>query len=192
MSAQRLLKTSSTASTHRGVRASRPPCGTFPHNVHRQPFCALLHCPRLTIPLDLVIERPNSRVSLDESRWPFVVLTPPSDELSDAEVTLHIEELKAFASRGGRFGFVFDVRQVPIPGAARRRLMAEQMDKLMQRDGHRCIGVAVVLSSAPARAVFKALAWLRQSAYPFAAAETVQHGIEWLRSLERARPETTL
>ena len=128
----------------------------------------------------------NGVIQHDESRWPYVVVTLPARELTDSEYVEYLDGLKRYRSRREPFGFVLDVRMAPPLNAERRRLTAERMDQDIQPDGRGCIGVAVVLSSPVARAVFKAIGWLRQRPYPFVAVSSVEQGLAWLRTLATA------
>jgi hypothetical protein len=124
-------------------------------------------------------------VSYDDSDWPFVRVTLPPRAVSDAEFEEQLRRLSEYAARGGGFGFVVDTRDVPDPGAKRRRDIAEFVDELQRRHGAAFIGAAVVISSAKARAIFKAISWLRQGATPLIAVSSPDEGMQELRKLAR-------
>lgn len=121
----------------------------------------------------------------DESRWPFVVVTMPKRELSDDEFLEHLAEMAVYGMRGPRFGLVIDARLPAEPNASRRRLIAEQMDRAIERDGERCVGVVIVLDSPVKRAVFNTLQWLRRANHPLAAVSTPEEGLRWLAQQRR-------
>lgn len=127
----------------------------------------------------------KGEIRYDDKRWPFVVVTFPPGAFTDAQLTEHLHDVDAYTKRGGRYGFVVDARLSTPPSAAHRRQITEAMDANNRRDGARFIGVAIVLSRAPQRAVFKALLWLRQTNHPLTAVATVEEGLQWLRALEQ-------
>jgi hypothetical protein len=127
----------------------------------------------------------EGEIRYDDKRWPFVVVTFPPGEFTDAQLTEHLRDIDAYTTRGGPYGFVVDARLSAPPSAAHRRQIVAAMDANSRRDGARFVGVAIVLNRAPQRAVFKALLWLRQSSHPLTAVATVEEGLHWLRALEK-------
>jgi hypothetical protein len=109
----------------------------------------------------------------------------PSRELSDTEFLAHVADMASYGSRPTPFGLVIDARVAPTPNAARRRMIAEEMDRGVERDGHRCIGIAIVLDDSIKRAFFNTIQWLRRTEHPLAAVATPADGMTWLRQLQR-------
>jgi hypothetical protein len=132
---------------------------------------------------------PSERIVFDDTRWPIVEMRLPSRPLTDAEFEETIRSLYELSSRGGRFGFVVDARHAPEPDAKRRRAIGELMDALQKAHGADFIGVALAISSGPARAVFKALLWLRQGTTPMLAVASPEEGFKKLQELSRTRTE---
>jgi hypothetical protein len=124
---------------------------------------------------------PASGVRHDETQWPFVVITLPPTELSEAEFRANLARMDTYGERGERFGFVLDTRGSPNPNAARRRAIAEYWDNCMRRHGDSFVGAAIVMSSSTERAVFKAILWLRSSPLLLVPVATPQEGLEALR-----------
>jgi hypothetical protein len=123
----------------------------------------------------------------DESRWPFVVLTLPENELTDGQFAAQLEAGNAQYARGQNFGLLVDVRKAELPSAARRRMIAENLDDNRRRHGPLLIGVAVVMSSSVARGAFRAIQWLRQNPDPpMSAFDDVDSALAWLRERYQA------
>jgi hypothetical protein len=130
---------------------------------------------------------PSEGIVFDEERWPIVEMRLPPRPVTDEEFEESIRSLRAISSRGGQFGFVVDARHAPEPDAKRRRAIGELMDALQKAHGANFIGVAVTVSSGPARAVFKALLWLRQGTTPMFAVASPEEGFKELQKLARLR-----
>lgn len=122
-------------------------------------------------------------VHYDERHAPFLLITLPRHELSEAEFRRNLRRMDEHAARGGAFGFVLDTRGSPDPKADRRRAIAEYWDECQHTHGTAFVGAAIVMSSPTARAVFKAILWLRQSRQPLVAAATPEEGLAFLRAL---------
>ena len=122
-------------------------------------------------------------VHYDERHPPFLLITLPPVEISDLDFRRNLRRMDEHAARGGQFGFVLDTRGAPDPKADRRREIAEYWDDCQRRHGDDFVGAAIVLASPTARAVFKAILWLRQTRQPLIAAATPEEGLAFLRAL---------
>ena len=122
-------------------------------------------------------------IHYDESNWPFVVVTMPSDEVSDDAFARHLDHVSAYFTRGEPFGLVIDAHLAPALSAPRRRAVAERIDRDVERHGELLIGTAVVLSSAVGRGVFKVIVWMTRTKHPMRSFDLVEPALAWLRNL---------
>jgi hypothetical protein len=122
-------------------------------------------------------------IRYDESRWPFVVVTMPAEDVSDRDFATHLDRVSGYFSRGERFGLVIDARDAPPLNAERRRLVAERIDRDVERHRDQLIGSAVLLSSPIGRGVFKVIMWMTRSSHPMRSFAAVEPALQWLRGL---------
>ena len=107
----------------------------------------------------------TSQASFDESRWPFVVITPPR-VFSDADFGAMLARLRSYYERGQRFGLVVDVRVAAPLQSEQRRVVVKEIDENVRRFGSLLVGVGYVVTTAVQRGGFKAMMWLRQIPEP--------------------------
>lgn len=117
---------------------------------------------------------------LDESRWPVVVVTMPSQPMQDAEFTDHLNSFAKFWQRGQRFGLVVDVRAAPPLVAHQRRLIAEYLDRDVEQHPNLLHGVAIVLSGSIQRGIVSVLTWLTRKPFNIQAFASVDLAYAWI------------
>jgi len=113
------------------------------------------------------VERPqdiSSKVKVDDSRWPVVIITQQIEQLTDAERIASLElSNQVLGSHGNApYALVLDNRKAgPMP-ATQRKLIAEYMEKNALRARARCACTAFVSESVVMRAMLTAIMWLRK------------------------------
>ncbi len=106
----------------------------------------------------------SPRVTVDDSRWPLMLVTQRAAQLTDAERLESLEAsdrvLKAHGTE--RYCMVLDNRKAgPMP-ATQRKMIAEYMERNSVRARTRCVGTAFVSDSVVMRAMLTAIMWLRK------------------------------
>ena len=123
----------------------------------------------------------TTQTSFDESRWPFVVITPPM-VFSDADFGAMLARIRSYYERGQRFGLVADVRVAAPLQSEQRRVVVKELEDNARRFGPLLVGVGAVMTSAVQRGGFKAMMWLRQSPEPPAMAFSLpEDAMAWVR-----------
>jgi hypothetical protein len=128
----------------------------------------------------------TTQATFDESRWPFVVITPPS-VFSDADFQAMLARIRSYYERGQHFGLVMDIRESAPLQSEQRRVFVEEFDNNVRRFGSLLVGVGAVMTSAVQRGGFKALMWLRQTPEPPASAFSLEEdAMAWVRDKYQA------
>lgn len=117
---------------------------------------------------------------LDESRWPLVVVTMPSQPMQDDEFTDHLNSFAKFWQRGQCFGVVIDVRAAPPLVAHQRRLIAESLDRDAEQHPNLLQGVAIVLSGSIQRGIVSVLSWLTRKPFNIQTFANVELASAWV------------
>ena len=118
--------------------------------------------------------------TIDESRWPIVVVTMPREALRDDEFLAFLERLTEYWRRRQRFGLVVDVRWAPALASPQRRMVAERLDQNAEEfpDSLQC--VAVVLTNSIQRGIVEVLTWLMKKPYAMQPFGTVELASAWV------------
>ena len=122
----------------------------------------------------------------DESRWPIVVITPPSEPLSGPAFAKYLADTSRYYMRGQSFGFVFDIRAAPPLTAAQRRMIADEIDRSAREFPAIRVVQGIVIASAVQRGIVKAITWLARQAVPTGVFATVEEAVVWARKELRA------
>lgn len=120
--------------------------------------------------------------TVDESRWPVVVVGVPKQAYADLAGDL--ARINALHRHGVRFSLVLDVAAASAPDAAERRAIA---DAIAKGAAHAPLYAMAVVSSSPmARGVFKVLHWLAPAKHPTQIFDDVNAAIDWARARANA------
>jgi hypothetical protein len=128
--------------------------------------------------------------NIDESKWPFVVVTMPSEALSNDELERHMDTLSLFWKRGQPFVLIVDVRFAPPLEAPQRRIVAERLDLLTDKAPGVLRGNAVVLNNTVQRGIVKVLTWLTKRSYSMEPFGSLEDALAWAARVV-LRPEAT-
>jgi len=126
----------------------------------------------------------TSKVSVDDTRWPILVVTQLVEQLTDAERVESLEVSSAVLKhRGGdRYAMVLDNRKAgPLP-ATQRKLIAEHMERYAARARSRCVCTAFVSDSTLMRGVLTAIMWLRKPEVETQIFGELEEAIRWARA----------
>jgi AraC-like DNA-binding protein len=103
--------------------------------------------------------------TLDRTAAPLLVVTfHPT--LTVEEARAHFREIGDAVEAVGRAGVVVDLSEAPLFSRALHVVGAAEMRAVIERSGHRLVGVSHVVRSAPARAMLAAVQWLAPPPFP--------------------------
>lgn len=119
-------------------------------------------------------------IQLDSSRWPIVVVTPPTVSLSDASIDEFMRRwLQMTRTNRGHYVCIHDLRQSPPMSAAHRKKMTDSMNGLRDEMASQCVGVAMVFDSALMRAMLTAFMWMFRPPYPTFVCPSLDGALAW-------------
>jgi hypothetical protein len=123
---------------------------------------------------------PQSRLSVDLSQWPIVVLScagnPPV-----AEWAQHLREIETrVLARRRPFVQIIDQRAAEPLDAARRALIASHQNRMSFSYAEWCLGEAYV-ASARMRSAMTAVSWVATLPYAHVFVDTLEEGVTWAR-----------
>ncbi len=119
-------------------------------------------------------------ITTDLSRWPIVVMTPPSRAMTDQEFKDYLDWVERHITRRGEtYTIINDVRRVPAPSAAQRRFIAERMDRLRPFSARYCAGSVMVFESTLMRGIMTAISWMAKPDHPVKVCATVEDALVW-------------
>lgn len=102
----------------------------------------------------------NSKISLDESRFPLVILTLRG-ELLDEDYRAMFSQIERLMSLGRRYIMISDLRAITkVADAKKRQEIAAWSAGLEAKYGHLSAGSIMILESALVRGSLTALQWL--------------------------------
>lgn len=125
----------------------------------------------------------TTKVTVDDDRWPVLVVTQRVDQLSDSERLASLEICSNALNAHGleRYAMILDNRKAgPMP-ATQRRMMADYMEKHAMRARARCVCTAMVMDSAVMRAMLTAILWLRRPEVETQVFGELDEAITWAR-----------
>jgi hypothetical protein len=131
----------------------------------------------------------TNQPKFDESRWPIVVVTPPTQLLEGAVFEKYLADVQKYYERGQAFGLVFDIRRSPPLNAAQRRRISEEIDRAARDFPSIRVVQGIVLASAVQRGIVSAITWLTKQPAPTAVFAEVDEAVAWAQKELRA-PET--
>jgi len=138
----------------------------------------------------------TSKVTVDDSRWPVLLVTQQVEQLTDAERLESLEASNAVLNSHGadRYAMVLDNRKAgPLP-PTQRKLMAEYMERHAMRSRSRCVCTAFVSDSLMMRGVLTAIMWLRKPEVETQVFAGLEEATAWARAKLKGdvAPKTSL
>jgi hypothetical protein len=124
----------------------------------------------------------------DESRWPIVVVTLPTQALAGAAFEKYLSDVGRYYQRGPAFGLVVDIRQAPPFNAGQRRRIGEEIDLAAREHPTVRVVQGIVLASAVQRGIVNAINWLTKKPGQTAVFATVDDAVAWAQKELRAAP----
>jgi len=129
------------------------------------------------------------KVTIDDSRWPVVLISQLVEQLTDAERLASLDEADRIldARPDEAFSLVLDNRKAgPVP-ATQRKLIADYMARTTERDLARCLSAAFVVNSAVMQGVLTAIMWLRKPTVTTEVFRDVSEAMRWCAAKHEAR-----
>jgi hypothetical protein len=117
-----------------------------------------------------------------DATWPLVVMRLPTMMNNVPTIQAIMTLFDRAHARGQRFAFVADCSAVvKFPGTVERRMLMDWMAEENQRSRERehIVGVALVLTSGPMRALMSTMNWVRRPQTPQVWKATAVEAIEW-------------
>jgi hypothetical protein len=130
----------------------------------------------------------TSQPTFDESRWPIVVVTPPTRPLEGAAFEKYLADVQTYYERGQAFGLVFDIRRSPPMNASQRRRISEEIDRAARDYPNLRVVQGIVIASAVQRGIVSAITWLTKQPTPTAVFAEVDAAVAWAQKELRAPP----
>lgn len=120
-----------------------------------------------------------SKVEIDRSRFPIVLLKYGAEGFSDAEFRDHLDDIVGITKEGHPIAFISDIQQSPPPPATQRRMMADMLREHADSFSSACRGWAQVTSSSLTRGILTAVSWLQKSPMPTRVFSAVEEAQAW-------------
>src|SRR5690606_41870075 len=100
----------------------------------------------------------RSRIDVDTSAWPVVVITPHG-EASDAQYLEMFRKIEGLWKRKEKFLTITDTRFTSVGSARQRQLIGDWMKKNESLTNQYSLGSIIILSSAIGRGAVTAISW---------------------------------
>ena len=125
---------------------------------------------------------------IDERLWPIAIVTPSPTGFSQVEFLQFCDRVAQFHERGQRFCVVVDLRRTPVISADERRILAEELERDLEKYPGQLCGIASVVSDNVQRGVAIVLTWLVRRPYATAAFPTIEAAVDWARQKLAEKP----
>ena len=103
----------------------------------------------------------KSRIEVDISSWPVVVVTPHG-EASDAQYMEMFRTIEGLWKRQEKFLTITDTRFSSVGSARQRQLIGDWMKKHEESTNKYSLGSIIIISSALVRGAMTAINWIAQ------------------------------
>lgn len=131
---------------------------------------------------------PRARAIVDDSKWPRVYVTWPSEPLEDAEFEAAVLAMSALLERDQHYVILHDARRAVRPTPKQRAFAAEQQ-KLDAGGTRRWLkGVALVTASPLIAGVLTAINWITAPPYPMKTFSRIADAEAWITAQLEGRP----
>jgi hypothetical protein len=109
---------------------------------------------------------PSLRATVDDSKWPRVYVTWPSEQLEDEAFEAAVLAMSALVKRGEPYVIIHDARRAVRPTPKQRAFAAEHQKKDAEPTRRLLKGVALVTASPLISGVLTAVNWIFPAPYP--------------------------
>jgi hypothetical protein len=129
-----------------------------------------------------------SKIELDDTRWPIVVVRYPKVAIDDDDFARLIEGVTSYIHRREPWGMLNDTRDAAIPNRAQTKAIVAMYDanEALVRQYWR--GTALVFDSPLFAAVVTTISWLRPPLHPLKTFRRYDDAVAWLDERLRAEP----
>ncbi len=119
------------------------------------------------------------RVIIDDSKWPRVYATWPSQQISDEEFEAMVKAMSALSDRGERYVVIHDARRAVRPTPKQRAFAAKSQKDNAERSRRFLAGTAIVVSSPLIASAVTAINWLAPPPFPQKTFSVLSAAEEW-------------
>lgn len=119
----------------------------------------------------------SSSIVTDVSRFPLVVVTLPSEQVSDGDIDRFVEDQRALLARRDRHYVVADASNSVAFSAAHRRRLADWLEESESLALERSIGMGIVIANPIIRGAVTAVFWLKRPPMPTKLHATVSEAV---------------
>jgi len=123
---------------------------------------------------------PRVRATVDDSKWPRVYVTWPSEPLDDEAFESTVLAMSALVERGQPYVIIHDARRAVRPTPKQRAFAAERQKRDAEPTRRLLKGVALVTSSPLIAGVLTAVNWIFPAPYPQKTFSTLTAAEKWV------------
>lgn len=121
-----------------------------------------------------------ARFDTDNSRWPFVFVTIPDQDVSDDEVKRFIEGQRAQLARREKHVVLTDARRAKVLTPIQRKLFGAWLEEAADGTRRYTVALAIVIDNAPVRGALTAVLWVVEPKCPTKIVGTLGEGADFL------------
>jgi hypothetical protein len=122
---------------------------------------------------------PRPRATVDDSKWPRVYVTWPSESLDDEDFESAVLAMSALVQRHQPYVIIHDARRAVRPTPRQRAFAAEQQKRDAEPTRRLLKGVALVTASPLISGVLTAVNWIFPAPYPQKTFSTLSAAEAW-------------
>jgi hypothetical protein len=122
---------------------------------------------------------PRVRATVDDSKWPRVYVTWPSEPLDDEAFESTVLAMSALVERGQPYVIIHDARRAVRPTPKQRAFAAERQKRDAEPTRRLLKGVALVTASPLIAGVLTAVNWIFPAPYPQKTFSTLTAAEKW-------------
>jgi len=138
-------------------------------------------------PLDH-IQTDGSSWSVDPARWPVLIVTRLSAEISDeALLASMLATERVIDGKASAFSLILDNRLARGMTAKQRKMIAEHGAKRAEYSRRMCRGTAFVFDSPVMRGILTAIFWLRPADVPTQVFGDLEAALQWVQAQHQQR-----
>lgn len=118
-------------------------------------------------------------IDLDTSRWPIVLVTPPTSVKNDELAVFLDRYANEVYARRQRYVTILDLRRSADMPAAQRKMITDRMQQKEEAARLFAAGSVMIFESAMMRALLTAILWVRKPPTEMKIASTLEEAIEY-------------